>query len=55
VAANPSQLRRLPERGVVAVFDLDGTLTRGDTLAPFLRFVCGTWRFLALLPYTDQH
>jgi HAD superfamily hydrolase (TIGR01490 family) len=50
VAANPSQLRRLPERGVLAVFDLDGTLTRGDTLAPFLRFVCGTWRFLLLLP-----
>ena len=50
MAANPSQIRRLPERGVVAVFDLDGTLTRGDTLAPFLRFVCGTWRFLALLP-----
>ena len=56
MAANPSQLHkgatagRVPERGVVAIFDLDGTLTRGDTLAPFLRFVCGTWRFLALLP-----
>jgi HAD superfamily hydrolase (TIGR01490 family) len=50
MAANPSQIRRLPERGVLAVFDLDGTLTRGDTLAPFLRYVCGTWRFLLFLP-----
>jgi len=26
----------------LALFDLDGTLTRGDTLLPFLRFVAGT-------------
>jgi HAD superfamily hydrolase (TIGR01490 family) len=28
-----------PKRGVLAVFDLDGTITRGDTLLAFLRFV----------------
>lgn len=27
--------------GVVAAFDVDGTLTRHDTLLPFLRFLCG--------------
>lgn len=31
-------------RAVVAVFDLDGTLTRRDTLAPFLRAAIGTRR-----------
>jgi HAD superfamily hydrolase (TIGR01490 family) len=31
---------------VLAVFDLDGTITRGDTLLPFLRFFCGTGGFL---------
>lgn len=31
----------VPERGVVAAFDWDGTLTRGDTLLPFLRELCG--------------
>src|SRR5947209_19620623 len=33
----------------VAVFDFDGTLTRRDTLLPFLRRTCGvpgTWRAL---------
>lgn len=38
------------ERPVLAVFDLDGTLTRGDTLFAFLRFVCGAPRFLLRLP-----
>ena len=28
----------------VVAFDLDGTLTRGDTLLPFLRRLCGTKR-----------
>lgn len=28
----------------VAAFDFDGTLTRRDTLLPFLRRACGTWR-----------
>lgn len=28
-------------RRVVAAFDFDGTLTRRDTLLPFLRFLCG--------------
>ncbi|HET7198212.1 MAG TPA: HAD-IB family hydrolase, partial [Burkholderiales bacterium] len=35
---------------MVAVFDLDGTLTRRDTLFPFLRFVGGTRAFLLRLP-----
>lgn len=35
---------------VLAVFDLDGTLTRGDTLFPFLRYVAGTRGFLLRLP-----
>lgn len=29
----------------VAVFDLDGTITRGDTLFPFLQRVCGITEF----------
>jgi HAD superfamily hydrolase (TIGR01490 family) len=29
-------------RPVVAAFDFDGTLTRGDTLVPFLQRLCGT-------------
>lgn len=31
----------------VAFFDFDGTLTRGDSLLPFLRMASGTARFLA--------
>jgi HAD superfamily hydrolase (TIGR01490 family) len=31
---------------VLAVFDLDGTISRGDTLLPFLRFFAGTRGFL---------
>lgn len=34
----------------LAVFDLDGTVTRGDTLFPFLRFVTGTPGFFRRLP-----
>jgi len=45
-AASP---RNLQERGVLAVFDLDGTITRGDTLLPFLRFAVGTGRMLLAL------
>ncbi len=33
----------------VAYFDFDGTLTIGDTLMPFLRFVAGTGRYYAKL------
>jgi HAD superfamily hydrolase (TIGR01490 family) len=40
----------LPEPRVVAVFDLDGTLTRRDTLFPFLRFVAGNLPFALRLP-----
>lgn len=39
--------------GVVAAFDFDGTITRGDTLLPFLRRLCGgraVARALARLP-----
>jgi HAD superfamily hydrolase (TIGR01490 family) len=38
--------RTVHKRGVLAVFDLDGTITSGDTLLPFLRFVAGRWRTL---------
>ena len=31
------------DRPVVAAFDFDGTLTRRDTLVPFLRRACGPW------------
>lgn len=31
-------------RGTVAAFDVDGTLTRHDTLLPFLQRLCGTQR-----------
>ena len=37
-------------RQVLAVFDLDGTLTRGDTLFAFLRFVTGVGDFVLRLP-----
>ncbi|MGE5466486.1 MAG: decaprenyl-phosphate phosphoribosyltransferase [Ignavibacteria bacterium] len=36
-------------RETLAIFDFDGTLTRGDTLFPFLRFVAGVPRFLVRL------
>jgi HAD superfamily hydrolase (TIGR01490 family) len=32
----------MPAAEVVAAFDFDGTLTRGDTLIPFLQRLCGT-------------
>lgn len=57
MAANPQlqpQLRACAERRPLAIFDLDGTLTRGDTLLPFLRQVAGARRYvlglLFLLP-----
>ncbi len=41
-------------RETLAIFDFDGTLTRGDTLFPFLRFVAGlpgfVVRVVKLLP-----
>ncbi len=36
----------------VALFDFDGTLIKGDSLLPFLHFVCGTWRFAQALGKT---
>ena len=27
-------------------FDFDGTLTTADTLLVFIRYACGTWRFV---------
>jgi HAD superfamily hydrolase (TIGR01490 family) len=34
------------EKRRVVVFDFDGTLTRKDTLLEFIRFACGTPRFI---------
>src|SRR5258706_474011 len=52
MSANPMQERRLlPKNRVVAVFDLDGTLTFGDSLFPFLRFLAGTRAFVLRLPF----
>ncbi len=39
MSANLQERRLLPKNRVVAVFDLDGTLTFRDSLFPFLRFV----------------
>lgn len=50
LSASAARLAAAPQRPVLAVFDLDGTLTRGDTLFAFLRFVCGARRFLLRLP-----
>ena len=52
MAANPAQWLKQPRERprVVAVFDLDGTLTARDTLLPFLRHLAGTRRFLVRLP-----
>ena len=49
MAANPAP--SIPDRPVVAVFDLDGTLTRGDTLFAFLYHALGPARFLGRLPF----
>jgi len=48
MAAN-AQARPLAGRTVVAIFDFDGTLTRGDTLLPFLRYAVGTRAFILRL------
>lgn len=37
---------------ISAVFDFDGTLTRGDSLLPFLRYVLGPARFAAAIART---
>ncbi len=39
----------MPSGSVVAAFDFDGTLTRRDTLGPFLAYSLGRWRYLWLL------
>jgi HAD superfamily hydrolase (TIGR01490 family) len=44
------QLHRVSPNITLAVFDLDGTLTTGDTLFPFLRHACGAWAFYLRLP-----
>lgn len=44
-----AQARALAERSVVAIFDFDGTLTRGDTLLPFLRYAVGNAAFVLRL------
>lgn len=40
-----SQTENCFHQPIVAVFDFDGTLTRQDTLLPFLQQVVGRWRF----------
>lgn len=40
-----SQTTSLPASSVVAAFDFDGTLTRGDSFFPFLKFAVGSLRF----------
>ncbi len=49
MAANPARIA-IVERRIMALFDLDGTITRGDTLFPFLLFALGPLRFLLRLP-----
>ena len=40
----------------LALFDLDGTLTRGDTMLAFIRFRSGSWKYLRmLLPAAFAH
>ncbi|WP_156805017.1 HAD family hydrolase [Vreelandella jeotgali] len=41
--------REAPAQHPMAFFDFDGTLTQGDTLMPFLRFVVGTPAYYAKL------
>ena len=50
MAANPAQLLPQPGAAGLALFDLDGTITRGDSLFPFLRYAVGTPAFAARLP-----
>jgi HAD superfamily hydrolase (TIGR01490 family) len=50
---------RTAPKPVIAAFDFDGTLTKSDTLLPFLRFVSGNVRFGrglgVLLPIVMQY
>ena len=40
----------------LALFDLDGTLTRGDTMLAFIRFRSGRWKYLRMvLPAVAVH
>ena len=49
MAANPARIA-IVERRIMAVFDLDGTITRRDTLFPFLLFLLGPAGFFMRLP-----
>ena len=40
---------------VLAAFDFDGTLTRGDTLVPFLRRVCGGQEVIRAVARLPRH
>ena len=40
-----NQIAEPPKLPVVAVFDFDGTLTRRDSLLPFLQMAAGRWQF----------
>ncbi len=46
---DPEQLDATPRTMHVAVFDLDGTLIRGESLLRFLRFTLGTPRLLTAI------
>ena len=43
----------MKRKAVVAIFDFDGTLTKGDTFLPFLYYVFGKWKFFLSLLYTS--
>ncbi|WP_257292907.1 haloacid dehalogenase-like hydrolase, partial [Endozoicomonas sp. ONNA1] len=44
-----TQSTEAKEGAVVAFFDFDGTLTTGDTLMPFLKYVLGRRKYYAKL------
>ena len=40
---------------VIAIFDFDGTITKGDTFIPFLFYSFGPWRTLCCLIYCSPY
>lgn len=66
-AVNPITDESVAARPVVAAFDFDGTLTRSDTLLPFLRrllglptllwvlFICSPWLVAYVLRLVSNH
>ena len=45
----------LKKKPVIAIFDFDGTLTKGDTLLPFLFHCFGKWKVIFGLIYTSPY